>query len=364
MARDAFDLAEQFQTLVFVMSDLDLGMNNWMSDPFKYPEKPIKRGKVLEQRRSGPAWAVSPATRTWTATASATARCREPIIRRPPTLPAAADTTRSLNTANVRTTSNATWSASIASSRRRDRLFRGRKWYRRTSRRSASSHTAHRTGRSIESRDQLRRSTSVETDYLRLRAYPFTREVHEFVKQHERVYVVEQNRDAQMLSSAEAGYPSPNCTTGCAALPYSRPAARCALRHRRDHDHGGQVRWRQHRRSTRRRRPIALACRCWNTRRQDHAVRRLRPQRDFRAHHRRDVRDGRVARARGQAQRDRLLVQEPGVFHEPLAQLQFRARAHALGGDRRDARQSQPDRLSASAVMATRPPSALGSLFT
>src|SRR5437763_6064108 len=47
MAQDAFDLAEQFQTLVFVMSDLDLGMNNWMADPFKYPEKPIKRGKVL-----------------------------------------------------------------------------------------------------------------------------------------------------------------------------------------------------------------------------------------------------------------------------------------------------------------------------
>src|SRR6202140_620416 len=49
MAGDAFDLAEQFQTLVFVMSDLDLGMNNWMADPFKYPEKPIKRGKVLSK---------------------------------------------------------------------------------------------------------------------------------------------------------------------------------------------------------------------------------------------------------------------------------------------------------------------------
>src|SRR5712675_3123310 len=49
MAGDAFDLAEQFQTLVFVMSDLDLGMNNWMSDPFKYPEKPIERGKVLSK---------------------------------------------------------------------------------------------------------------------------------------------------------------------------------------------------------------------------------------------------------------------------------------------------------------------------
>ena len=47
MAIEAFDLAEQFQTPVFVMSDLDLGMNNWMSDPFTYPEKPIDRGKVL-----------------------------------------------------------------------------------------------------------------------------------------------------------------------------------------------------------------------------------------------------------------------------------------------------------------------------
>ena len=49
MAQDAFDLAEHFQTPVFVMSDLDLGMNNWMSDPFPYPEKPIRRGKVLSK---------------------------------------------------------------------------------------------------------------------------------------------------------------------------------------------------------------------------------------------------------------------------------------------------------------------------
>ena len=56
-----------------------------------------------------------------------------------------------------------------------------------------------------ESRDQLRNEYDLETDYLRLRAYPFTREVHEFIASHERVYVVEQNRDAQMLSAAEAG---------------------------------------------------------------------------------------------------------------------------------------------------------------
>jgi 2-oxoglutarate ferredoxin oxidoreductase subunit alpha len=52
----------------------------------------------------------------------------------------------------------------------------------------------------IESRDQLRKEYNFETDYLRLKAYPFTREVHEFIEKHDRVYVVEQNRDAQMLS--------------------------------------------------------------------------------------------------------------------------------------------------------------------
>src|SRR5438552_2724810 len=46
-AMEAFDLAEQFQTPVFVMMDLDLGMNNWMSEPFQYPTKPINRGKLL-----------------------------------------------------------------------------------------------------------------------------------------------------------------------------------------------------------------------------------------------------------------------------------------------------------------------------
>src|SRR5437764_4500024 len=49
MAGEAFDIAEHFQTPVFVMSDLDLGMNNWMSDPFPYPEKPLNRGKLLSK---------------------------------------------------------------------------------------------------------------------------------------------------------------------------------------------------------------------------------------------------------------------------------------------------------------------------
>ncbi|NWG20815.1 MAG: 2-oxoacid:acceptor oxidoreductase subunit alpha [Chloroflexi bacterium] len=43
----AFDLADRLQTPVLVLSDLDLGMNNWMSEPFTYPETPLDRGKVL-----------------------------------------------------------------------------------------------------------------------------------------------------------------------------------------------------------------------------------------------------------------------------------------------------------------------------
>src|SRR5688572_24213120 len=50
-AAEALDLAEEFQTPIFVMSDLDLGMNNWMSDPFPYPDKPIRRGKVLTKEQ-------------------------------------------------------------------------------------------------------------------------------------------------------------------------------------------------------------------------------------------------------------------------------------------------------------------------
>jgi 2-oxoglutarate ferredoxin oxidoreductase subunit alpha len=50
-----------------------------------------------------------------------------------------------------------------------------------------------------EARDQLRETAGLATSYLRLRAYPFTPELDDFLRRHERVYVVEQNRDAQML---------------------------------------------------------------------------------------------------------------------------------------------------------------------
>jgi 2-oxoglutarate ferredoxin oxidoreductase subunit alpha len=60
----------------------------------------------------------------------------------------------------------------------------------------------------LESRDQLKKEYGLETDYLRLRAYPFAAELHEFVAAHERIYVVEQNRDAQLLSLMKLDLPA------------------------------------------------------------------------------------------------------------------------------------------------------------
>jgi 2-oxoglutarate ferredoxin oxidoreductase subunit alpha len=51
----------------------------------------------------------------------------------------------------------------------------------------------------LESRDQLRNEYGLETSFLRLRAYPFTSDLTSFIDSHARVYVIEQNRDAQML---------------------------------------------------------------------------------------------------------------------------------------------------------------------
>ena len=63
MAMEAFDLAERFQTLVFVMSDLDLGMNTWMADPFAYPDKPLDRGKLLDAGGAAAAGRMGPLPR-------------------------------------------------------------------------------------------------------------------------------------------------------------------------------------------------------------------------------------------------------------------------------------------------------------
>ncbi len=198
MAQEAFDLAEKFQTLVFVMSDLDLGMNNWMSDPFTYPEKPINRGKVLSKEDLNRLGGFS--------------RYKDVdgdgIGYR--TLPGTDHPAASYFARGSGHNEHAQYSERADDyEHNMERLNRKFETARAFVPRPEVSTGASKVGiiaygtshwAIIESRDQLRKEYSIETDYLRLKAYPFTREVHDFVKQHDRVYLVEQNRDAQMLS--------------------------------------------------------------------------------------------------------------------------------------------------------------------
>jgi len=200
MAQDAFNLAEQFQTLVFVMSDLDLGMNNWMSDPFAYPKAPIDRGKVLTKEdldrmggfarykdvdNDGIGYRTLPGTEH----------------------PAAAYFTRGTGHNEKSGYSERPDDFEKNMERINKKFETARAFVPRPELMSGNAKAkigiiAYGTSHwgIIEARDQLRDEYNIETDYLRLKAYPFSREVHEFIEQHERVYVVEQNRDAQMLS--------------------------------------------------------------------------------------------------------------------------------------------------------------------
>jgi 2-oxoglutarate ferredoxin oxidoreductase subunit alpha len=72
-----------------------------------------------------------------------------------------------------------------------------------------------------ESRDQLREETEVKTSYFRLRAYPFTTDLEEFIDAHDRVYVVEQNRDAQLLQLMKVEYSPERCAKLRSVLHYN-----------------------------------------------------------------------------------------------------------------------------------------------
>ncbi|MGD0366805.1 MAG: 2-oxoacid:acceptor oxidoreductase subunit alpha [Acidobacteriaceae bacterium] len=206
----AFDLAEQLQTPVFVLSDLDLGMNNWMSDPFEYPDKPLNRGKILsaeqieEMKKSG-GWGRYQD------------RDGDAIPYR--TLPGTDHPQAAYFTRGSGHNEKALYSERPEDYQNlMERLARKFE----TARTLVPAPLVVQTGKSkvgiiafgtsdfavTESRDQLKKEYGVEADYLRLRAWPFSREVRDFVASHERIYVVEQNRDAQMLSLLKLDLPA------------------------------------------------------------------------------------------------------------------------------------------------------------
>ena len=195
----AFDLAEQFQTPVFINSDLDLGMNNWMSDPFPYPEEPIRRGKVLSAEDldrlggfarykdidgDGIGYRTLPGTNH----------------------PAAAYFARGSGH-NEKAQYSEREDDYMNNMNRLARKFENMRTQ------VPAPEVRRSEGAKIgviccgtsryaceESRDQLEREYGIASSYLRLKSYPFNDDLTAFVDAHERVYVVEQNRDAQLAS--------------------------------------------------------------------------------------------------------------------------------------------------------------------
>lgn len=195
--RMAFDIAERLQMITFVLSDLDLGMNLWMADEFAYPEEGVDRGKVLGEKELAE-------VEDW-------GRYKDVDGDGIPyrTLPGtpggkgAYFTRGSGHDEYARyTESDEVYAQNVERLKRKERTAAtvvpgpviegedgeiGILAY-------GTSHDAIR-----ESRDQLRAEEGVETDYMRLRAFPFSEAVTAWVARHDRVYVVEQNRDGQML---------------------------------------------------------------------------------------------------------------------------------------------------------------------
>jgi len=195
MGQDAFDIAERFQQLVFVMSDLDLGMNMWMSKTFTYPEKVFDRGKVLTAEK------VKELGAEW-------GRYRDvdhdgiPYRTLPGTgMPSYFTRGSGHNERGQYSERPDDYQKNV------DRLARKHE----TAKRYVPAPIIEDAASEIgiigygtshwaidECRQQLAAEAGIQTAYMRLRAYPFPDEVLAFVKRYKRVYLVEQNRDAQM----------------------------------------------------------------------------------------------------------------------------------------------------------------------
>ena len=196
----AFDAAEHFQTPVFVMSDLDLGMNLWLSEPFAYPETPMDRGKTLNREKLEEFFAEHGEWYRYRDYDNDAIGYR--------TLPGTDHPRAAYFTRGTGHNDKATYSE------------RAEDWVENLERLRKKMDNA-RAGlpQPVIDRDPAKKiglisygsndpaieeararlaADGLETNYLRVRALPLAHEVHEFALSHERVYVIENNFDGQM----------------------------------------------------------------------------------------------------------------------------------------------------------------------
>jgi 2-oxoglutarate ferredoxin oxidoreductase subunit alpha len=203
----AFDIAEQLQSPVFVLSDLDMGMNQWMSKPFQYPDTPMRRGKVLSDKD------LEELKGNWGRYLD---KDGDGIAYR--TLPG---NRHPMSSYFMRGTGHDEYARYSEDSsvwlKNMDRLKRKYE----TARKYVPAPLLYaKPGATIgvigfgspeaavlEAVHQLETEHNIKADFLRVRALPFTQEVTDFVKQYDQLFVVEQNRDGQLRQLLTIEYP-------------------------------------------------------------------------------------------------------------------------------------------------------------
>jgi 2-oxoglutarate ferredoxin oxidoreductase subunit alpha len=197
----AFDIAERIQTPVIVLSDLDLGMNQWMTEPFQYPETPMDRGKVLWEKdleamiaNNGGKWG-----RYLDVDGDGIPYRTVPGNRHP----AAAYFTRGTGHDPYAkyTEEPEVWEANLNRLAKKyvtAKQFVPKPVLQTMDGAKVGIIAVGSADPSVEEARLFLAQEGVPTDYLRVRAVPFTDDVEQFIRDHEKTYVVELNRDGQL----------------------------------------------------------------------------------------------------------------------------------------------------------------------
>jgi 2-oxoglutarate ferredoxin oxidoreductase subunit alpha len=203
----AFDIAEHMQTPVFVLSDLELGMNQWMTEPFKYPNVPMDRGKVLWEED------LEKLKNDW-------GRYRDVDGDGIPyrTVPGNKHPGGAYFLRGTGHNENARYSEDADTWVRM--MKRIKKKYKNAAKFMPAPIIDKQDGSSIgivafgstesairEARHQLETEAGIQADSMRIRGVPFMDEVRKFIESHEHNFVVEMNRDGQMYQLLLVEYP-------------------------------------------------------------------------------------------------------------------------------------------------------------
>jgi 2-oxoglutarate ferredoxin oxidoreductase subunit alpha len=194
----SFDIAERIQTPVFVLIDLDMGTNQWISKPFEYPEEPMDRGKVITEKD------LEGLAGSWGRYLD---KDGDGIGYR--TFPGNKHPLSSYFTRGTGHDEYAKYSeeASVYQTNM-DRLKKKQQ----TAKQYVPAPVLHTMKGAtvgiiaygsteaavLEAQHQLNTEHGIKSDFLRIRALPFTKEVDKFLAKYDQIFIVEMNRDGQM----------------------------------------------------------------------------------------------------------------------------------------------------------------------